>query len=68
MDKRGGGEGGVIKNFCKKFSSHTSEKFRRGTLLCFRRFVVSKKLGMKKGLSQLSVKIVMSLSTETVRR
>ena len=33
----------------EKFLFHTSEKFRRGTLLCFRKFLVSKNFMDKKG-------------------
>ena len=41
--REGGGEGGFIKTFWKKFLSHTAEKFRRETLLCFGKFLISKK-------------------------
>ena len=46
MDKRGG----EYHDFpLKKFSSHSAEKFRRGTLLCFRKFLVSKNFMDKRG-------------------
>ena len=38
----GGGEGGSITIFCQKFLSHSTKKIRRGTLLCFRKILVSK--------------------------
>ena len=49
MDKRGGGEGGVIKTICKKFLSHTSGTFRRRNLLWFRKSLVSKNVRAKQG-------------------
>ena len=50
MDKRGGGrERGNITIFCQKFLSHSAKKFRRGTLLCFRKFLVSKNVRDKRG-------------------
>ena len=44
----------------KNFLSHSAEKLRRGTFLCFTKFLVSKKIlykrgGRRKGLSQFSV-------------
>ena len=33
----------------EKFSSHSAEKFRRGTLLCFRKFLLSKNVRDKRG-------------------
>ena len=45
MNKRGegrGGEGGSITIFYQKFLSHRAEKFRSGTLLSFRKFLVTK--------------------------
>ena len=49
MGKRGGGEGGSVRIFCRKFLSQSAEKFRRGTLLCFTKFLVSKNLMGKRG-------------------
>ena len=37
--------------------SHSTEKFRRGTLRCFRKFLVSKNFMHKKGVSLFSVEI-----------
>ena len=36
-------------NLSKKFSPHSTEKLRRGTLLCFTKFLVSKKNMDKRG-------------------
>ena len=44
---KGGGES--IKIFCQKFLSHSAEKIRRGTLLCFRKFLVLKNVRDKRG-------------------
>ena len=41
-DRGGGGEGGSIKTFCRKFLSHSAETCRRETLLCFTKSLVSK--------------------------
>ena len=47
MDKRGGG---IIKIFRRIFLSHSTERFRRVTLLCcFRKFLVAKKFMDKRG-------------------
>ena len=35
--------------FCRKFSSHSTKKIHRDTLLFFRKFLVSKKLMDKRG-------------------
>ena len=40
---------GVYHDFLSKFFSHNPEKFRRGTLLCFRKFLVSKNFIDKRG-------------------
>ena len=45
MDKRGAG----ITIFRRKFLSLSAENFRRGTLLCFRNFLVSKSVRDKRG-------------------
>ena len=54
----------------EKFLSQSAEKFRRGTLLCFRKFLVPKNVSDKRGggVSRFSVKIVLSHSTEKIRR
>ena len=38
----------------EKFSSHSAEKFRRGTRLCFRKIRVSKNFMPKRGISRFS--------------
>ena len=58
----------MLQRFMSRFSvenylSHSTEKLRRGTLLCFTKFLVSKKLMEKrgegrKGVSQISVELV----------
>ena len=57
----------------EKFLSHSAEKFRRGTLLCFTKIPVSKKFMDKKGgrrkvVSQFSVENFLSHSAENFRR
>ena len=42
---------GVYHDFLSKSLSHSTEKFRRGTLLCFRKFRVSKHFLHRKGIS-----------------
>ena len=103
-------QGGSITIFCQKFMSRSTESFRKGALLCFKKFRVSKIVRDKRGggfhdfpsklfcltvpnhfveepfcvskgfgyrkllgireewVSRLSVKIVLSHSTESVRR
>ena len=55
----------------EKFLSHSAEKFRRGTLLCFRKFLLSKsfidKGGVGGSVTFLHRKLL-SLSTEELRR
>ena len=57
---------GVCLEFLSKFLSHNSKKLGRGTLLCFRNFLVSKNCLDKRvgrgggGVSQLSVNIFVS--------
>ena len=50
--------------FDEKLSSHSAEKFCRGTRLCFRKFRVSKNCRHKKGISQISIENLLSHSTE----
>ena len=38
-----------MTNFCRKFLSHSAEKPRRGTLLCFTKSLVSKKFMDRRG-------------------
>ena len=40
---------GYVTIFRQKFLSHSTEKFRRGTLLCFRKFLVAKNVRDKRG-------------------
>ena len=76
---RGGGgeegeEGGVSRFSVKNFLSHSAEKVRRGTLLCFTKFMVSKKFmdrrgGGRRGVgSRFSVEKFLSHSAEVFRR
>ena len=52
----------------ENFLSHSAGKFRRGALLCFTKFLVSKNVRNKKvGESRFSVEIVYSHNTETFR-
>ena len=57
----------------EKFSSHSAEKFRRGALLCFRKFLLSKNVRDKRGgggegVSRFSVENFLSHSAESFRR
>ena len=57
MDKRGGtgGEGGSITIFRRKFFVSVPKKFRRGTLLCFRKLLVSKNFMDKRGRGSIMI-------------
>ena len=74
MDKRGEDGSSITGQSVKNFLSHSTEKFRVGTFLCFTKFLVSKnfmekRLGKKEGgVSRYSVKIFLSHSTEKLRR
>ena len=56
----------------EKFLSHSTEKLRRGTLLCFTKFLVSKKFMDKRGeegsISRFSVENFLSHNAENFRR
>ena len=58
----------VIIILVEKFSSHSAEKFRRGTRLCFRKFRVSKNFMPKRGISLFSIENLLSHSTQKLRR
>ena len=49
--ERGGGGGRVSRFFVENFLSHSTEKFRWGTLRCLRKFRVSQNFMHKKGIS-----------------
>ena len=55
--------------FCCNFLSLSTKKNHRGTLQCFRNFVVSKKIWINRvgGISRFSVRKVLSHSTEKNR-
>ena len=57
-----------VPRFCRFFSSHTAEKVRRGALLCFRMFRVSKNLKTERGISRLCIEKNLSHSAEKIRR
>ena len=46
--------------------SHTTESSRRGMLLCFRKFRVSKKFLPKRGISPTTMEILLSHSTKII--
>ena len=54
----------------ENFSSHSPKKFRRGTLLCFRKFLLSENVRDKGGggLSRFSVENVLSHSAKNFGR
>ena len=63
------GEGGGVSRFSvENFLSHSTEKFRWGTLRCFRKFRVSQNFMHKKGISLNSVKKFLSHSADKIRR
>ena len=49
FEKRGGGERGTMTTFCQKILSHSTESFRRGTVLCFTKFLVSTNVLKREG-------------------
>ena len=54
----------VSRSSVKIVFSHSTESFRRGTFLCFRKkFRVSKNIMPKKGISRFSIEIFSSHST-----
>ena len=62
MDKREGVTGNSAENFCLT----VPKTFLRGTLLCFRKLLVSKKFALRDGrVSRFSVELALSHSTET---
>ena len=66
MDKRGRGS---IMIFRQRFVVSQYQKIRRGTIPGFRKILVSKLFMHKRGrVSRFSVKIVLSRSTEKIRR
>ena len=66
MDERG--RKGVSRFYVLNFLSHSAENFCRGTLLCCRNFLVSKKVKEKReGASGLSLEDLLSHSTEKLR-
>ena len=63
MQKRG-----VSRLFVQIFLSHSTEKFRWGTLRCFKKFRVSKNFMHKKGLSLFSLQTFLSHSAHKLRK
>ena len=61
-------EGGVSSFFVESFLSHSIEKFRWGTLRCFRKFRVSQKFMHQKGISLNSVENFLFHSADKIRR
>ena len=60
---------GLERRWVSRFSvkivlSHSAKKLRRGTLRCFRKFLVSKIFMDKRGISRFSVGIYLAHSTE----
>ena len=60
-------EGASITIFRQIVLSHSSESSRRGMLLCFRKFGVSKKLMLKRGTSRFVIENLLSHCTEKLR-
>ena len=67
---RGGRWREGVSRFSVENLSRSTEKIRRGTLLCFRKFLVLKNVRENRAgrVSQFCVEIVFSHSTETFRR
>ena len=67
MDKRGGD---IIKIFRRNFLSHSADKFRSGTLLCYvsENFRLPKSLWIRGGYSRFSVENFLSYGAENFRR
>ena len=61
-------EGGDITFSVKKFLSHSTGKFRWGTLRCFRKFRVSQNFTHTKLISLNSVEKFLSHSADKIRR
>ena len=69
MNRRGGGGWGVVsRSSVKVVFSHSTESFRRGIFLCFRKFRVSKNIMPMKGKSRFSIENLLSHSTESFSR
>ena len=64
MQKRGG----VSQLFVQNFLSHSTKKFRCGTVRCFRKFRVSQNVMHKKGISLNSVEKFSSHNADKIRR
>ena len=58
MDKSGGKRGGRLEIFRPNLFSHSAKKFSRGTLLCFRKFLVSKYFKPNRRISPFSKEIL----------
>ena len=67
MHQRGGG-GGISRFTVENFLSHSTKKFRWGTLRCFRKFRVSQNVMHKKGISLSTVEKFLSHSADKFRR
>ena len=66
MNRRGGGGGGWCHDFPSKlFFFHSTESFRRGTFLCFRKIRVSKNIMPMKGISRFSIE---SFSSHSINK
>ena len=61
-------EGASITIFRRNILSNSTQSFRRGMLLCFRKFRVSKKLMPKRGISRNSMENLLSHSAESFCR
>ena len=57
IDKSGGKRGG-LKDFRPKIFSHSAKKLSRGTLLCFRKFLVSKYFKPNRRISPFSIEFL----------
>ena len=62
------GRRGVSRFSVENFLSHSTEKYRWGTLRCFRKLRVSQNFMHKKGISLNSVEIFLSHSADKIRR
>ena len=60
------GGGGASRFFVEIVLSHSTQTFRRGTLLCFRKFRVSKNFMPKRGTSRFSIEKLFSRYRKTL--
>ena len=66
--KEAGMRKGISRLSVRKSLSNSTKKFRRGSILCFKKFQLSKNVQPKKEISRFSVKNFLPHSAENFRR